>query len=420
MKELSEQIQGLCRKAKEASRLMSELSSKKINQALIAIGEELQTRKTAILAANDRDIEKAKIMGLSEAIIDRLFLGEKRFSALIKSLEDIVLLPCPIGEIIEQWKRPNGMLIKKVRVPIGVIGIIYESRPNVTVDSAALCLKSGNVAILRGGTEAFNTNKELVTAIREGLRKTNIVEEAVILIPTTDRRSIPILCAQRDFIDLLIPRGGKGLIETVMNNAKVPVIKHYQGICHVYVHSEASFKKALDIVLNAKCQRPAVCNAMETLLVDEKIASDFLPLIVRELQNRGVEIRGDEKCLHIMGDRISTAREEDWSTEYLDLILSIKIVSNLDEAINHIHKYGSNHSDAIVTEDPAAAEAFLHKIDSAAVYWNASTRFTDGFEFGFGAEIGISTDKIHARGPMGLKELTSYKYIIYGNGQVRN
>ncbi|ACD82864.1 glutamate-5-semialdehyde dehydrogenase [Candidatus Methylacidiphilum infernorum] len=420
MQELSEQIHSLCQKAKEASRKLAEVPSKTFDQALMAIGEELLLQKKQVLAANEQDVDRAKNAGLSEAMIDRLYLGEKRFGALLKALEEIVYLPSPLGEVIEQWKRPNGLLIKKIRVPIGLIGIIYESRPNVTVDSSALCLKSGNAVILRGGKEAFNTNRVLVDSIREGLKKAKVVEDAVVLIPTTDRQTIPILCSQKGLIDLLIPRGGKGLIETVVDHAKVPVIKHYQGICHVYVHSKASFEKALRIVLNAKCQRPAVCNAMETLLIDEEIAPDFLPLVVEELQKKGVEVRGDARCLNIVGNRITPAVEEDWATEYLDLILSVKIVKNLDEAIDHIHKYGSNHSDAIVTEESGAAEAFLHRVDSAAVYWNASTRFTDGFEFGFGAEIGISTDKIHSRGPMGLKELTTYKYIVYGNGQVRS
>ncbi|QSR89145.1 glutamate-5-semialdehyde dehydrogenase [Methylacidiphilum caldifontis] len=419
MKDLSEQIQYLCRRAKDSSRLLAELSPKTIDYGLMAIGEELLSKKAEILGANEKDVENAKKASLSPALIDRLYLGEKRFGDLLKALEDIVYLPSPLGEVIEEWKRPNGLLIKKIRVPIGLIGIIYESRPNVTVDSSALCLKSGNAVILRGGKEAFNTNCALVDSIHAGLRKAQIVEDAVLLVPTTDRQSIPILCSQQGLIDLLIPRGGKNLIETVVNHAKIPVIKHSQGICHVYVHGAASFEKALSIVLNAKCQRPAVCNAMETLLIDEKIAPDFLPLVVNELQKRGVEVRGDQNCLNIMGDRLILADEEDWSTEYLDLILSIKIVKNLQEAIDHIRKHGSNHSDAIVTEDSSAAEAFLHKVDSAAVYWNASTRFTDGFEFGFGAEIGISTDKIHARGPMGLKELTTYKYIVYGNGQIR-
>ncbi|MES2308839.1 MAG: glutamate-5-semialdehyde dehydrogenase, partial [Verrucomicrobiota bacterium] len=325
----------------------------------------------------------------------------------------------PLGKTVREWSRPNGIKIKQVRVPIGVIGIIYESRPNVTVDASVLCLKTGNAVILRGGSEAIHSNRALTDALQAGAKKGGLLETVVQLIPMTDREAIPLLCRQDDCIDLMIPRGGEGLIRTVTEHARMPVIKHYNGICHVYVHEDADFRMAENIILNAKCQRPGVCNALETLLIDEKIASIFVPRIVEALKKNQVEIRGDEATQKWGGAEVIPAIEADWTTESLDLILSLKVVKGVDDAIAHMEKYGSKHSDAIVTNDEKVAEKFLNEVDSATVYWNASTRFTDGGEFGFGAEIGISTDKLHARGPMGLDELTSYKYQIVGCGQIR-
>jgi glutamate-5-semialdehyde dehydrogenase len=309
--------------------------------------------------------------------------------------------------------------LTKIRVPIGVIGIIYESRPNVTVDASALCLKTKNAVILRGGSEAFHSNQALTRALQVGAKQGGLPETAVQLVPTTDREAIKLLCAQDEFIDLMIPRGGVGLIETVAQHARMPVIKHYHGVCHVYVHAEADFAMAERVILNAKCQRPSACNAVETILVDKKIADAFVPLLVKALRAHQVEVRGDAVTQSLGGVEVKAAIEEDWTTEYLDLILSVRVVDDFTQAVEHLARYGSHHSDAIITENETVAGQFMNEVDSATVYWNASTRFTDGFEFGFGAEIGISTDKIHARGPMALEELTSYKYWIVGNGQIR-
>ncbi|MDD4932630.1 MAG: glutamate-5-semialdehyde dehydrogenase, partial [Methylacidiphilaceae bacterium] len=395
------------------------IEAARLDAALQAMGEALEEARPRIEEANRLDQEEGRKQGLSPALLDRLTLSPKAFAALIRGVEEVRSLPNPIGRILEERTRPNGLLIRKVRVPIGVIGVIYESRPNVTVDVAILCLKAGNAVILRGGSEAARSNAALAEALRKGLKRAGLPPAAVQLLPMVDRQAIPILCRQRRYLDLLIPRGGQGLIETVVCHAQVPVIKHFQGICHVFVEARADLEMARKIVLNAKCQRPGVCNAMETLLVDRAIAPAFLPEMVRELRSRGVEIRGDEATRQFGGPEVAPAAPEDWATEYLDLIVSVRVVDGLAEALAHIEQFGSSHSDAIVTEDRTMGEEFLRSVDSAVVYWNSSTRFTDGGEFGFGAELGISTDKIHARGPMGVDELTSYKYVVVGSGQIR-
>jgi glutamate-5-semialdehyde dehydrogenase len=368
--------------------------------------------------ANAKDLDEGKKKGLSGALLDRLKLDRKRVGLMSEGLRQVADLPDPVGEIVDRWMRPNGIEIEKVRVPIGVIAIIYESRPNVTVDAAGLCFKSGNAVILRGGSEALHTNLELARILKESLLKAS-VSYAIQLVEIADREAINELLKMDQHVNLVIPRGGEGLIRTVAEHSKIPVIKHYKGVCHVFVDASAEFKMAEDIVVNAKTQRPATCNAAETVLVHQDIKSTFLPRMIDALQKKGVEIRGCPQTRSIIKG-LKEATDEDWSSEYLDLILSVKVVKNVEEAIDHINRYGSMHSDSIVTENEKNAQEFLNKVDSACVYHNVSTRFTDGFEFGFGAEIGISTEKIHARGPMGLRELTSYKYIVRGNGQLRS
>ncbi len=378
----------------------------------------LEGARASLLAANARDLEAGRAAGLAPAMLDRLALDDKRIGAMVRGVREVAALHDPVGEIIREWTRPNGLRIRKRRTPIGVIGIIYESRPNVTCDAAVLCLKTGNATVLRGGSEAFHSNAAIAAAMAEGVRAAGLPGDAVQLIPTTDRAAIPLLCGLDKFVDVLIPRGGHGLIAAVVEHARMPVIKHYHGVCHVFVDRDADFDMAERIIVNAKCQRPGVCNAMETLLVDRPVAAAFLPRIARALEARGVELRGDAASRALVPS-MHEATEADWTAEYLDLILSIRVVDGLDEAVEHLHRYGSQHSDTIVTRNAAAADRFLSAVDSAAVFWNASTRFHDGGEFGFGAEIGISTDKLHARGPMGLEELTTYKYQVIGDGQVR-
>ena len=404
--------------AKEASYELGAASIGDKDKALLCMAEELLNAKDRIIAANKIDLENAKEKGISEAMLDRLALDEERINAMANGLKDIVKLQDPVGEVIAMWERPNGLQIGQKRVPIGVIGIIYEARPNVTSDAAGLCLKSGNVVILRGGSEAINSNIAVVKALREGIEEAGLPVDCVQLVEDTSREVASEMMRLNDYIDVLIPRGGAGLIQAVVKNATVPVIETGTGNCHVYVDSEADLEMAKNIVVNAKTSRPAVCNAEEKLLVNESIAEEFLPIIVKALREKNVEIRGDEKAMKIISD-IKGATEEDWGKEYSDYIISIKVVGSLDEAIKHINKYGTGHSEAIVTKNYENSRTFLQKVDAAAVYVNASTRFTDGEEFGFGAEIGISTQKLHTRGPMGLNELTTNKYIIYGNGQVR-
>ena len=410
------QIKG--EKAKEASYILMNATTTEKNNALLSMADELLKNKDSILQENKKDLKKAIEKGTSKAMLDRLSLDEKRLEDMADGLRQVVGLADPVGEVTSMWKRPNGLQIGKQKVPMGVIGIIYEARPNVTCDAAGLCLKSGNVVILRGGSEAINSNMAVVKALREGIKLANLPEDSIQLVEDTSRDVATEMMRLNEFIDVLIPRGGAGLIQSVVNNATVPVIETGIGNCHVYVDSEADIEMAKNIVINAKTTRPAVCNAEEKLLVNEKIAEEFLPVIVKALKEKNVEIRGDKKARKII-DELKEATEEDWSTEYLDYIISIKIVSDVDEAIKHINKYGTGHSEAIITKSYENSQKFLQRIDAAAVYVNASTRFTDGCEFGFGAEIGISTQKLHARGPMGLNELTTTKYIIYGNGQIR-
>ncbi len=410
-------VREIALRAKEASRRLGVLSTDEKNALLLAMADELVARKKEILEANRKDGEAGKAAGLTGALLDRLELTEKRFAEMVEGVRQVARLPDPVGEVVKKWKRPNGLEIEKIRVPIGLIGIIYESRPNVTVDSAVLCLKTGNAVLLRGGREARHSNRALALALGEAARKKNLPAEVVALVEDESRESIPEMCRLDGVLDLLIPRGGHGLIETVLEHARVPVIKHFHGVCHIFVHRAADPAMAEAIVVNSKCQRPATCNAAETLLVDRDGAEKVLPRLVQALKGKGVKLFGDEAAAKASGEKLSPPK--DWETEYLDLTMAIRVVDGLDGALEHLARHGSHHSDAIVTQDRAIAERFLREADSAAVYWNASTRFTDGGEFGFGAEIGISTDKIHARGPMGLEELTSYKYVVTGHGQLR-
>ena len=405
-------------RAQSAARELNRLNARKKNLILDAMADALEAQHAAITAANEKDLAEAKNAGLSAAMLDRLTLNEHRLQSMIKGLRDVATLKDPIGTLISQWIRPNGLKIVKRRVPIGVICIIYESRPNVTADTAALCIKTSNAVILRGGKEAVHSNAAIAKALIEGGRQKGLPEHAIQLIDTTDRNAVKELVQLEGIIDLVIPRGGETLIRAVAEHARVPVIKHYKGVCHVYVDADANLDMALAIVENAKCHRPGVCNAMETLLVHEKVAAAFLPKFATRMQTRKVEVRGDDAVRAIVTNA-KPATEEDWSAEYLDLILAVRVVPSLDAAIDHINRYGTHLSDSIVTESESAQKTFLHEVDSATVYVNASTRFTDGGEFGMGAEIGISTEKLHARGPMGLEELTTYKYLIFGKGQVR-
>jgi glutamate-5-semialdehyde dehydrogenase len=378
---------------------------------LIAMQEE-------ILAANARDLEKAKADGLSAAMIDRLTLNPKRLAAMADGVRQVAGLPDPVGENLRDWTRPNGLRIQKVRVPIGVIGIIYESRPNVTSDAAVLCTKTGNATILRGGRESIESNVAIAKALSLGCADAGLPADAILLIPVVDREAVKVLCEMDQYLDCIVPRGGKGLIETVVSHARMPVIKHYDGICIMYVDREADLEMARALVLNAKVQRPGVCNAIETVLVHEAIAADFFRTVGNALVEHKVEVRGDARTRELLS-AAKPATPEDYRTEFLDLVIASKVVASMEEAVEHIESNGSHHSDAIVTRNGQVAEKFLAEVDSATVYWNASTRFTDGGEFGFGAEIGISTDKLHARGPMALEELTTYKYILRGDGQIR-
>ncbi|RII31978.1 glutamate-5-semialdehyde dehydrogenase [Clostridium chromiireducens] len=405
-------------KAKEASYELSIASTEQKDNALILMAEELINAKNDIIKANEIDLETAKSKGTSEAMLDRLALCDDRIKGMADGLKDVVKLQDPIGEVISMWQRPNGLQIGQKRVPLGVIGIIYEARPNVTCDAAGLCLKTGNSVILRGGSEAINSNKAIVKALVKGMEKAGLPKESVQLIEDTSREVATEMMRLNEFIDVLIPRGGAGLIQAVLKNATVPVIETGTGNCHIYIDENCDFEMAKDITVNAKASRPSVCNSAEKLLVNEKIAGEFLPTVVKALRENGVAVKGDDASQTIIND-IEKTNEEDWGKEYLDYVMAVKIVKDVDEAITHINKYGTGHSEAIVTESYKNSQKFLQRVDAAAVYVNASTRFTDGSEFGFGAEIGISTQKLHARGPMGLKELTTIKYIIYGNGQIR-
>jgi len=415
---LAKTIEKKAEEAKEASKALAKASTKTKNKALLCMAKELKTKADYIIKENKKDIKKAKTARLSNALIDRLTLDKKRIQEMALSIEEVAKLQDPCGAIDKMWKRPNGLVIGKMRVAIGVIGIIYESRPNVTADCASLCIKSGNAVILRGGKESINSNLAIYELLQEALKKSGLPRQAITMIESTDRKAVSYLLKMDRYLDLIIPRGGESLIRMVAENSTIPVIKHYKGVCHVYVDKEADIKKAIKIAVNAKVQRPGVCNAMETLLVDKKIAREFLPKVAKKLQHEGVEIRGCAVTRKILKG-IKQAKTSDWYEEFLDLILAVRVVDGVDGAIAHIDEYGSNHSDAIVTENFRSTLKFLKEVDSSCVYSNASTRFTDGYQFGFGAEIGISTDKLHARGPMALEELTSYKYIVFGDGQIR-
>ena len=405
-------------RAKEASYELMNATTTKKNEALLKMAEKLIENKDYIIAENKRDLDKAIEKGTTEAMLDRLKLDEKRLADMADGLREVVALADPVGEVTSMWRRPNGLQIGKQRVPMGVIGIIYEARPNVTCDAAGLCLKTGNAVILRGGSEAINSNMAIVKALVEGIKETGLPEYSLQLVEDTSREVATEMMRLNEYIDVLIPRGGAGLIQAVVKNATVPVIETGTGNCHVYVDCDADLEMAKNIVINAKTSRPAVCNAEEKLLVSEKVADKFIPMVINALREKNVQVIGDEKVRTIIED-VQAATEEDWGKEYLDYIIGVKIVKDVDEAISHINKYGSGHSEAIVTKSYDNSQRFLQRVDAAAVYVNASTRFTDGSEFGFGAEIGISTQKLHARGPMGLTELTTTKYIIYGNGQIR-
>ncbi len=416
--DVKEQILKIGADAKAASYELAKLSSRKKNAILEAMADELDAQRAFIQEENAKDLAAGKDAGLTSAMLDRLELTDARVDGMIKGLRDVAVLNDPVGAEISTWNRPNGLEIHKVRVPIGVIGIIFESRPNVTCDAAALCFKTSNAVILRGGKEAIHSNIAIAKAMQTGGAAKGMPANAIQLIPTIDREAVKVMCQMTDYLDLIIPRGGEGLIKAVTEMAHVPVIKHYKGVCHTYIDATADLSMAWRIAENAKCQRPGVCNAMETLLVHKDIAEAFLPKMGEILEKRGVEIRGDESTCILLGSCVP-ATEDDWYEEYLEMVLAIRVVDDVDEAIAHINKYGSGHSDAIVTQDEKAEKAFLAEVDSSSVYVNASTRFTDGAEFGMGAEIGISTDKLHARGPMGLEELTTYKFVIQGKGQIR-
>ncbi len=408
----------MARQAKDASHLLGNISCEKKKDAILKMSEALLSHKDEILAANKLDLKNAFKKKLSSSFVERLTLSEKRIQEMAQSLREIAGLDDPVGKCISSWKRPNGLVISKVRVPIGTILILYEARPNVTSDCIGLCLKSGNSVILRGGSDALHSNTAIFKVCEGVLKEAGLPKGIISFVKIADRRSIDILLRLDSCIDLVMPRGGESLINEVRSKSKIPIIKHYKGVCHVYVEKSADFAMAQGIILNAKVQRPSVCNAAETLLVDQSIAKEFLPTMIECLEDAKVEVRGCPLTRRIVSSA-KKATEADWFAEYLDLILAVKVVKNIDEAIAHINRYGSNHSDAIVTRDERQAEKFLQEVDSACVYANASTRFTDGFQFGFGAEIGISTDKLHARGPMGLEELTTYKYVIRGSGQIR-
>ena len=405
-------------RARAAARSLATLSTRTKNDALEAMAQALSDRQSELMEANARDVEAGREAGLTEALIDRLALNQKRIADMAEGLRQVAALPDPVGEVIEGWTRPNGLEIRKVRVPMGVIGIIYESRPNVTVDAAGLCLKAGNAVILRGGSEAIRSNVALVRVIGAAATAAGVPEGAIELIETTDRAAARELMRMNEYVDVLIPRGGAGLIRNVVENSTCPAIETGEGVCHLYVDRAADLEMAEMVAINAKVQRPSVCNAIETLLVHRDVADKFLPSVARSLREHEVELRGCERTRAILPD-VAAATEDDWSAEYLALILAVKVVDSVEDAVDHITRYGTRHSESIITTDYPTARKFLGTVDAACVYVNVSTRFTDGFEFGLGAEIGISTQKLHARGPMGLRELTTYKYVIEGEGQIR-
>ncbi len=416
--QITKLIADIASKAKGASRILAKAYSSSKDQALLFMSDGLLSQSSFIIEENNKDIEDSKARGFSTSFLDRLALTPSRIEAMADGLKEIASLHDPVGEVVKMWRRPNGLLVGRMRIPLGVIGIIYEARPNVTADGSGLCIKSGNAVILRGGSESIRSNMAIGTVLRDALRKADLPGDSIQIIPVVDRSAVLEMLKLEDYIDLIIPRGGEGLIRFVSENSRIPVIKHYKGVCHIFADESADLEMARKISFNAKVQRPGVCNAMETLLVHEKIAGAFLPSIVRTLEEAGVEIRGCRRTREII-PHIKEATEEDWYAEYLDLILSVKVVKDLDEAISHIEKYGSMHTEAIITENYTNAQSFLNGVNSSTVLVNASTRFSDGFELGLGAEIGISTSKLHAFGPMGVEELTTTKFIIYGNGQIR-
>ena len=414
MSNIQETIYQMGRQARAAAHQLAQLTTEEKNVILRAMANAIRRNASALIEANRLDLANGSEKGLSTAMLDRLMLDAHRIETMAAGIDQVATLPDPVGQILESWEQPNGIRIEQVRVPIGTIGIIYESRPNVTADAAVLCFKTGNATILRGGSEAIHSNRAIAAALAEA----GAPEHSIQLIPFTDRESVAVLAGMDQWLDLIIPRGGKGLIETVVSLARMPVIKHYDGICHLFTDVDADQEMAVSLTVNAKTHKPGVCNALETLLVHRDVAATFLPKVAAALEAKGVELRGCEKTCAILTN-INSASEEDWKTEYLDLILAIKVVDSFEDAVVHINHYGSHHTDVIVTRDEFTAERFLRVIDSACVFHNVSTRFADGGEFGFGAEIGISTDKLHARGPMGLRELTSYQYRVRGDGQIR-
>ncbi|HPV48176.1 MAG TPA: glutamate-5-semialdehyde dehydrogenase [Smithellaceae bacterium] len=416
--DITSSVKKIAQDALVASRMMARLSSDVKNAALLRMADELTWRSDFIIAENNRDVNAAREKGLSAALIDRLTVGSQTIHLMAQGLREVAALPDPVGKVTSMWRRPNGLLVGRMRIPLGVIGMIYESRPNVTVDASALCLKSGNAVILRGGSEAIHSNLAIASVLQDVLAQSPLADKAIQVIPFTDRDAVSALLRLDDYIDLIIPRGGEELIRAVVAESRIPVIKHYKGVCHIFVDAQADTEMAINICANAKVQRPGVCNAMETLLVHEDIAPSFLPGLADVLGRARVTLKGCEKTREILNN-IEAAAQEDWFAEYLELTLAVKIVSSIDEAIAHIEKYGSLHTESIITRDYANAQRFLNEVNSSTVLVNASTRFSDGFELGLGAEIGISTTKLHAYGPMGLEELTTEKFIIYGDGQVR-
>jgi glutamate-5-semialdehyde dehydrogenase len=411
-------IKQIAQDAQLASRILSRVSSAEKNKTLLLMAAELEQKRDFLLAENAKDVVLAQKIGLHQAMIDRLTLKDETIFGMAQGLREVALLPDPVGKVTSMWRRPNNLLVGRMRIPLGVIGIIYESRPNVTVDASALCLKSGNAVILRGGSEAINSNLAIASILHGVLSNSSLPHKAIQVIPCTDREAVSAMLQLDEYIDLIIPRGGEELIRAVVAQSKIPVIKHYKGVCHIFVDARADSEMAINICLNSKTQRPGVCNALETLLVHKDIAAEFLPLLESKMLSAGVVLKGCEKTRAILKD-VELAMEEDWYEEYLDLILAVKVVDSMDEAIAHIEKYGSLHTESIITEDYVSSQRFLNEVNSSTVIVNASTRFSDGFELGLGAEIGISTTKLHAFGPMGLEELTTTKFIIYGNGQVR-
>jgi glutamate-5-semialdehyde dehydrogenase len=415
---LKDQALSLGKRAKAAARRLARVPTADKNRALSLMAEQLETQSSFLIAQNEKDLELAKSAGVSSAVLDRIALNAGRVKGMAKGLRDVIALPDPVREVVKMWRRPNGLQVGRMRIPLGVIGIIYEARPNVTADAAALCLKSGNAVILRGGSEAYHSNQAIGAVLRQACAVASLPQDAVQMVDVKDHAFVNELLQLESYIDLIIPRGGEDLIRAVVANSKVPVIKHYKGVCHVYVDSDASLETAKRICFNAKVQRPAVCNAMETLLVHEAIAPRFLPSMIAEYQAAGVEVRGCERT-RLMAPGVKPAMESDWTEEYLDLILAIRIVRDMDEAIEHIERYGSEHTESIVTTNYQRSREFIDRVNSSAVMVNASTRFNDGAELGLGAEIGISTSKMHAFGPMGLEELTTTKFIVFGDGQIR-